>query len=482
MHEISSFKSLAAVLSHGAIVSLTVLLFLSWPVVATSLSASSAAATWYLAPDGSDGNGCTVSAPCFTFARGYRVASPGDTVIVTCGRLSTCRYPDQMIPYQAAKSGAQGRCVETQTFVDGSRTVGDHSACVTFRPSAPASVTVGTTSHSIVIEVPYVRITGLSTPPATRSSPEYGIGIGANPGRTNAVCSSWSVHDVVVDGVSASVVNVSSSSDVFVVNSRFGPHFATTRTGTSQVQGCSGNGGGDTHSDHLVFAGDTWHDYFVSMVGAHTECLHWDNGDVGVIARSRFENCGQQDVSIETQGGSAPSIRSLLVEDNYFDRACSHPNPGDPCGVVSGGTTTLTCHVGTGTLGPVELRFNSYDAAGNPGGSVDAAACTENQITFEANLMAGPTTAHACSAQQAANWHYVSNVFFNGVACGVGNALHADPTTVYAAPSYPSFDYSELPGAPSLDFVPGDVPRPETDITGAPRVQGKRADAGAFER
>jgi len=32
MHEISSFKSLAAVLSHGAIVSLTVLLFLSWPV------------------------------------------------------------------------------------------------------------------------------------------------------------------------------------------------------------------------------------------------------------------------------------------------------------------------------------------------------------------------------------------------------------------------------------------------------------------
>ena len=88
----------------------------------------------------------------------------------------------------------------------------------------------------------------------------------------------------------------------------------------------------------------------------------------------------------------------------------------------------------------------------------------------------------AAATKQAANWHYVSNVFFNGVACGVGNALHTDPTAVYAAPSYPSFDYSELPGAPSLDFVPGDVPRPETDITGAPRVQGKRADAGAFER
>jgi hypothetical protein len=452
-------------------------------IPAAALSRTAAASTWYLAPNGSDANPCTLSAPCTSFRKGYAVASPGDGVLVTCGGAATCHYPDQLIPFQLAKAGIAGRCVDAQVFADGSATKEDHSACITFRPSASESITVGTTSHSIVVEVPYVRLSGLATPLGTGApSPEYGIEIGANPGRTNTPCTAWNVHDVVVDRATASVVNVRASSYVYVANSAFGPHFATTTTGTSQVQGCNGNGGPDTHADHTVFRADTWHDYFVSTPGAHTECLHWDNGDVGVVARSRFLNCGQQDVSVETQGGSAPSIRDLLIENNVFDRACSHPNPGDPCGVVSGGTTTLTCHVASGRLGPVTVRFNSYDAAGHAGGSIDATGCQESQIAFEGNTMTGPLSPYACPAQQGMGWRYRANVFFSGVPCGQDNALNVDPATVYANPSFPLYDYSELPGAVSIDFVPDAVARPTTDITGAPRPQGIRTDAGAFER
>lgn len=439
--------------------------------------------TLYLSPTGSDANPCIASAPCASFGRAYQAASPGDTVLVTCGGASACRYGDQLIPFPLAKGGVSGRCVDAQRFADGSETVEDHSACITFRPAPGTSVSVGTTSHSIAVEVPYVRLSGLGTPlPQSASSPEYGIAIGANPGRTNAVCPVWNVHDVVVDGVSTSVVNVRASSYVYVKRSSFGPHFATTTTGTSQVQGCGGNGGPETHADHTVFNGDTWHDYFVAEAGAHTECLHWDNGDVGVLAGSRFQNCGQQDLSVETQGGAAPSIRYLLVENNTFDRACSHPNPGESCGVVSGGTTTLTCHVATGVLGPVELRFNSYDPAGHAGGSIDAPGCRESGIAFEGNVMAGPATPYACTAQQGMGWSYAANVFFTAVPCGAGNALGVDPAAVYASPSFPAFDYSELDGAPSIDFVPDTVPRPARAIDGVARPQGARPDAGAFER
>jgi len=76
----------------------------------------------------------------------------------------------------------------------------------------------------------------------------------------------------------------------------------------------------------------------------------------------------------------------------------------------------------------------------------------------------------------------VSNVFFNGVACGAGNTVRNDPAAIYASPSYPAFDYSERTGASSIDFMPDGMPTPSIDITGAPRRQGSRVDAGAFER
>src|SRR2546421_3578871 len=88
-------------------VGLPFLSFLVVPLIAGA--AQTSASTWYLAPDGSDANACTAPAPCATLGKAYRAASPGDTVIMTCGSVPVCRYPDQSILYQFAKSGVQGR-------------------------------------------------------------------------------------------------------------------------------------------------------------------------------------------------------------------------------------------------------------------------------------------------------------------------------------------------------------------------------------
>ena len=43
------------------------------------------AATYYLAPTGSDSNACTLSAPCFTLERAWQLISAGDTVYMRGG-------------------------------------------------------------------------------------------------------------------------------------------------------------------------------------------------------------------------------------------------------------------------------------------------------------------------------------------------------------------------------------------------------------
>lgn len=88
----------------------------------------------FLAPNGSDGNPCTQSSPCVSFARAYQVAKSGEVVCVASGS-----YGAQTIPYVA------GRSIPNTVFqsCDGTATVlaitmgADNSrnqpCCVTFK-------------------------------------------------------------------------------------------------------------------------------------------------------------------------------------------------------------------------------------------------------------------------------------------------------------------------------------------------------------
>src|SRR5437762_3883870 len=80
-------------------------------------AAASKAATLYVSPNGSDGGGCTQSAPCASFDRAYRVATPGATVVVAGGT-----YSGQTIGDDPSKSSA--------------------SSDVIFTPAAKANVTI----------------------------------------------------------------------------------------------------------------------------------------------------------------------------------------------------------------------------------------------------------------------------------------------------------------------------------------------------
>jgi hypothetical protein len=57
--------------------------------------------TLHVAPNGRDGARCTAAVPCRSFERAYRVARPGQTVIVAPGH-----YGPQVIPFSGAKNAA----------------------------------------------------------------------------------------------------------------------------------------------------------------------------------------------------------------------------------------------------------------------------------------------------------------------------------------------------------------------------------------
>lgn len=79
--------------------------------------AHAAAPAFYLSPSGNDSAACSQSAPCRSFDRGYRVASPGSEVILAAGS-----YGSQSLSNLPVKATADK---------------------IVFHPAAGAAVTLG---------------------------------------------------------------------------------------------------------------------------------------------------------------------------------------------------------------------------------------------------------------------------------------------------------------------------------------------------
>lgn len=427
---------------------------------ASSFTVTSGSSNLYLSPSGSDKNPCTSSAPCLTFGRAYQAASPGAVVQVTCGGASSCSYPAQDIPYQVAKSGSF-RCRAAETFPDGQQTSNDTSGCVTFQPPPGSFPTIA----SAAVEVPYVQLDGLTF--------KSGVFAGTDLARANAACSAWNVHDVIFRNLMATDFTVDDASYVFVVGGSYGPLFNQA----SHVNGCKDAAGNYAQGSHLALDGITMHDYRQTVQGAHMECIHFQASDNSVVVNSRFLNCGQQDISFQTNL-LVSSINGLLIQNNIFDAACSHAQPGDNCAVVSGGTTTFICSDTGERLANVSMRFNTLN--GSPSFQPQQ-NCSMSGIALSGNILTGPSSSWACSRIQSAGVSYSYNAFTNatGVTCGTGNVLGVLPSTTWVDPS--NYDYQLLSGSPAINLTPMSLTHPSTDIVGLARPQQVTPDAGAYE-
>ena len=352
-------------------------------------------------------------------------------------------------------------CRVAESFPDGTSTPNNTSGCVTYQPAPGASPTVA----SVAVEVPYVQLSGLTL--------SAGVFAGTNLARVNQPCSAWNVHDVIFRNLTATDFTVDDASYVYFVGGSYGPLYNQA----SHVSGCKDTSGNYSQGDHLALDGITLHDYRQTQKGWHIACLHFQGSDNSLIINSKFLNCAQQDLEPQTNLGRS-SINGLLIQNNVFDAACSHAQPGDPCGVVSGGTTTLICNAAGETLANVAIKFNTYN--GSP--SVQyTSGCTMNNITLTGNIVNGPISALDCTVKQSYGVTYAYNAFTNntGVTCGTGNILGLTPTTTWVDPT--NYDYSLKSTSRAVNLVPITVPYPRTDITGTIRPQQSSPDAGAYE-
>ena len=155
-----------------------------------------------------------------------------------------------------------------------------------------------------------------------------------------------------------------------------------------------------------------------------------------------------------------------------------HPQPGDKCGVVSGGTTTFICD-GTGeTLANVVVRFNTLN--GTPSFQRQG-GCSMSAITVSGNILAGPAFDSACNNARAVGVTYAFNAFTNpkGVTCGPGNVFGAAPDATWVDPS--SYDYRLKRSSRAIDVVPVQGQVLPRDQIGVPRPLRGRADAGSLQ-
>lgn len=431
---------------------------LAFAFLAGAARAGAPSRTLYLSPTGSDSHPCTRAAPCASFGRAYAAARPGDTVLVACGGARRCAYPTQTIPYPLAKRG-RAPCRAAETFPDGQTTNDDASGCITFRPQRGVRPKIA----SVAIEVPYVGLDGLTVTGT--------IFAGANVGRVDQPCSAWNVHDLILRDLTATGFDLDSVSYVYVLGGTYGPLL----NDASKVEPCR-NGDG-TGGGHVALDGVTMHDYRQTEAGTHMECIHFQQGADSLIVRSRFLNCAQQDLSVQTQSGSR--IDGLLIANDVFDAACSHAASGDHCGVVSGGTTTFICNDPGDTLERVTMLDDTLN--GTPSFQ-RTGSCAMRDITVRGSVVTGPQSQSACAQERAVGVRYVYDAFTNarGPACGPGNVLGASRGSTWVDPA--RYDYRLARGSRALELVPRSRESPAYDIAGALRPLRGRADAGAYQR
>jgi hypothetical protein len=219
--------------------------------------------TRFVSTTGNDAGNCTAVAPCRSFDRAYRQASPGQVVQVAAGS-----YGGQTI-------GNAGRA--------------PGGAPVYFVPAPGAAVTTGE------IEV-------------------YGTGVEIWDMTTNGWYVKTGANGVTFRGVDAQgAIFITSASNVSVIGGSVGPGDSTD----PQIKAADTSG--SAVPTNILIDGVDFHDWTRNAdPDAHIECLQFGAGENVVIRNSQFRNCETQGLFFRSWGGTA-HINNVTIENNWFD-------------------------------------------------------------------------------------------------------------------------------------------------------------------
>jgi hypothetical protein len=406
-------------------------------------------AVLHLSPSGSDSSNCTAAAPCKTLNRGYRVATPGQTVEMAAGT-----YSDTSLPLDSSKTSA---------------------ADVVFRPAAGASVTISPQLH---VFARHLELRGLRL-----SSKLWVEASAADVTFRNDTLKNF---DLYSDGTQ-------SSQDISFIGGSIGPS-------ANENSRIASNGPATSASPrNILIDGVNFHDFTTTPgSGAHVECLQVWAVDGLTIRNSTFRNCEVFDIFLQKlPEGAAATPSNIVIENNFFDCCASgfyairladhpgtswknvtirnnslnkgiNPDPGVPYSNVKiVGNVGPEVKFWNGTTGAVEAKpagvtvdYNVW-YAGAKVGSHDKVASSGfvNAAALDFHLKSGAAAIDAGDPANAPANDIDGNARPQGGAPDAG----ADETSVSAPPPAPE---------PEPEPTPEPEPQPEPEPTPPPPPSG----------
>ena len=379
---------------------------------ATAACSTLASADVYISPSGSDTNPCTQPQPCRSFNRAYHVAKPGQIVEVDGGS-----YGGQVIDLPQHSSGPR----------------------IVFRPSAGEQVEVAGTleTRASHVEVRDMYVWQWYT--------QY---------RADAL--SWaSADDIAFVRLRAHSGTILGSHGVQVIGGEVGPN--RKPDGTGGEDGIFiGAYPPDADVPRDVLIDGVWiHDIQHLRDTDHSDCVQTTGAARVTIARSRLENCADQDIMLKDDQGE---VRGFVIENNFLD------NP-----TLGWFAVNLGDVANSWPCADIDVRYNSTTARADY--RVDA--CGQgSELTGNIAPKFGDSK---CSQAKAYGWKVDFNVWETGMPCGASDSVGPVSYVSRDAP----LDLHLLPSSTATGA--GDpVNHPATDIDSEFRTSGVTA-AGADE-
>ena len=255
--------------------------------------------TLYVSPNG-PGSACTKAAPCDTFNRAYRVAQPGDVVLVAAGS-----YPQQDIDNDPSKTS---------------------STDVVFRPEGGV-VTIGCRNGGGCIDISGSHITFDGGPSKAFRVQTYSAHGFSYQGRTDTERGATDITfrrmDIGAVAIGSSYTTISDN-DLGPSTDPFNIFFAE-------------------EADHLLIEHNLIHDFVIEN-GGHFECMYWDGPDYVTMRDNEFRSCAIFGVHAK----EGPHYHEL-IENNVF---------WNPRGITTNYDLQFTTEANP--CGDVTIRYNTF--------------------------------------------------------------------------------------------------------------------------
>jgi hypothetical protein len=433
----------------------------------TRTTATTSSCTIRVAPDGSDANPCTRAAPCASFDRAYRLAAPGQTILIGRGT-----YPAQTIRVDPSKV--------------------DAPADVVFRPAPGATVDV---AGNLVMYGSHAVFAG------SPKHDDFKLRKLVNEGTAGPTTS----NHVTFENLDGESFGIGPNRDITIRGGDWGPSVACFPRGSATdpaswcpadgpyaLTGNDGNEGnfenvigpdGDIASqwpERIVLDGLTIHDQnSLDLDRLHTGGLFLISGGPITIRNTKFSRNAVYQIQVqnftdrECCGMDYGPVHDATLENNWFAPPVRGLNDPGGASVNDDQPEVQLDPRGGACWRNWLVRFNSFH--NGLGVNFDADACFDN-FRIVGNL--GGLPAWQCVNAPGLTWEY--NAWWGGT-CGAATDV-AIPTLPFRDTTVGHEDY-HLTGGAAVDLVPGTDPDQTiaTDIDGQSRPIGRARDAGADE-